>query len=60
MKSLLLDNWRYILNGDGQEELYDVAKDRWELGDVSNSAEATPLLPRFRDALLDMLSGRNT
>jgi arylsulfatase A-like enzyme len=56
MKSLLIDNWRYILNGDGQEELYDVANDRWESHDLSGSAEAGRLLPRFRDGLQNMLA----
>lgn len=59
MKSLLLDGWRYILNGDGQEELYDMAKDSWEQSDLGNSDEGNRLLPRFRDNLQRLLAGRN-
>lgn len=30
MRSLLVDRWHLIVNGDGEEELYDVISDPWE------------------------------
>jgi arylsulfatase A-like enzyme len=59
MKSLLVDGWRYIRNGDGQEEVYDMAKDSWEQRDLSSTDEGSRLLPRFRDCLERLLAGRH-
>jgi arylsulfatase A-like enzyme len=59
MKSLLMDGWRYILNGDGQEELYDTSKDSWEQRDICDSELGRLQLPRIRDSLEALLAGRN-
>jgi arylsulfatase A-like enzyme len=56
MKSLLVDGWRYILNGDGQEEVYDMAKDSWEQRDLSDTDEGSQLLPRLRGCLARLLA----
>jgi arylsulfatase A-like enzyme len=59
MKSLVLDEWRYILNGDGEEEIYELAKDSWEQSDLSGTEDGSRLLPRFRSCLESMLAERN-
>ncbi|MEM7201913.1 MAG: sulfatase [Planctomycetota bacterium] len=37
MKSLMADGWQYILNGDGQEELYDLSRAPGEEEDRANA-----------------------
>lgn len=36
MMSLIHDQYHYILNGDGREELYDIIMDPWETQDLAN------------------------
>lgn len=45
MKSLVIGTWHYIRNGDGSEELYDVATDPWETRDVIGTADSATLAP---------------
>jgi arylsulfatase A-like enzyme len=59
MRSLLMDQWRYILDGEGNEQLYAIKDDPWELSDLSRSDEGSRLLPRFRDCLESMLARGN-
>jgi arylsulfatase A-like enzyme len=51
MKALASDDLVYIRNGDGREELYDLAADPQELNDLAGSAAASTLLERFRREL---------
>lgn len=57
MKSLIQDSWHYIRNGDGQEELYDIAADPWEQIDLSQSGLGRRALLSFRQCLAEMLDG---
>jgi arylsulfatase A-like enzyme len=51
MKALAAGDWSYIRNGDGREELYDLAADPQELQDLAGTADAGPRLERFRAEL---------
>lgn len=51
MKALAADQFVYIRNGDGREELYDVAADPQELRDLSGSPDLRATLERFRTGL---------
>jgi arylsulfatase A-like enzyme len=51
MRSVLLDSLRYILNGDGREELYDIIQDVREDSDLAPRPEAATALEQRRDAL---------
>jgi hypothetical protein len=48
MQALVAGGKTYIRNGDGIEELYDLEGDPSEVENLAGSAEATPLLERFR------------
>jgi arylsulfatase A-like enzyme len=55
MYSLVADSLHYILNGDGQEEIYDIEKDFWENEDLAPALPpAHPLISELRDALYRM------
>jgi arylsulfatase A-like enzyme len=51
MTSLVADGTIYIRNADGREELYDLDDDPAEARDLSGSADAAPILGRFRQSL---------
>ena len=55
MKSLVADGNVYILNADGDEELYDLEADPREIKDLADIAISAPILERFRNALDDLL-----
>jgi arylsulfatase A-like enzyme len=58
LKSIVADGKHYIRNvGDGSEELYDIELDPEETQDLSATAEAERLLPRFRALLDKVISG---
>lgn len=52
MRSVLLQGYRYILNGDGGEELYRVAQDPGEQDNLMTSPAGRDLAPSLR-AILD-------
>ena len=43
MKCVIVDNWKYILNGDGVEEIFDLAKDPGELNNLVEVVDETTL-----------------
>jgi arylsulfatase A-like enzyme len=49
--SLVAGRLHYIVNGDGEEELYDLAVDPWELLDLSRSAGFAAVLDTLRREL---------
>jgi arylsulfatase A-like enzyme len=51
MQSLMTEQYHYIHNGDGKEELYDRKADPKELNDLAKSAEAQKVLEEFRNDL---------
>jgi len=51
MKSLVIDRYHYIVNGDGREELYDVENDPLEDKDLTRSQVGRRALARFRASL---------
>jgi len=55
MKSLVHRGMHYIRNGDGVEELYDVARDPWERHDLARSDEGREMLSEFRATLEGMI-----
>ena len=55
MKSLVADGNVYILNADGDEELYDLQADPREIKDLADTAVSEPILERFRTALDELL-----
>jgi hypothetical protein len=57
MKSIVSDGMRYIRNGDGAEELYDIASDRWERHDLAERAEWSAALGDTRTRLQQWLDG---
>jgi arylsulfatase A-like enzyme len=57
MKALTTDEAVYIRNGDGREELFDLATDPQETRNLAGSAEAGPILQRFRTDLGQLLRG---
>jgi arylsulfatase A-like enzyme len=48
MKSVVIDHYHYIENGDGTEELYDFRKDQLEQRNIAQSTEGRRLLAKFR------------
>jgi arylsulfatase A-like enzyme len=50
-KSLVIDRYHYIKNGDGREELYDFDNDPWEKRNLANLEEGHELLLEFRTHL---------
>ncbi len=55
MKSIEFDGLRYILNGDGSEELYDFDLDPQELNDLAGTPEGQAALPEYRKLLEDII-----
>jgi arylsulfatase A-like enzyme len=51
MKSLVIDRYHYIKNGDGVEELYDYESDPAEEHDLTNSDQGRQLIAQFRTSL---------
>jgi arylsulfatase A-like enzyme len=51
MRSTRVGDWRYILNGDGREELYDLAADPGELHDLATDSSSASVLLRLRAAV---------
>lgn len=49
--SLVTEGMTYIREHDGDEHLYDIAKDPQEARNLADSAEARPMLERFRETL---------
>jgi len=54
MKSIVMNNWHYIRNGDGKEELYDLTRDVDEQVDLTASHSA--LLEQMRTRLARLIS----
>ncbi len=51
MKSLVIEQYHYIRNGDGREELYDVEADPLETRDLVPAKQGSQLLAQFRESL---------
>ncbi len=51
MRAMRVGDWRYILNGDGREELYDLSADPGERHDLSRDSASAPELLRMRAAV---------
>ena len=58
MKALVHEGLRYIRNGDGREELYDFAADRWERTNLAALPERQQALAGARAALDRLMPGR--
>ncbi len=56
MKAVVADGKAYIRNGDGVEELYDLASDPNEARDLAGRAESLHELARFRSELRRLLA----
>ncbi len=56
LQSLVVDTLHYIQNGDGTEELYNVAMDPWERVDLAGSAEGTNALAGLKRCLASILA----
>ena len=56
MKSLVIGDMHYILNGDGVEELYDLSVDPEEERDLSGQPQSTAVLEQARFSLDSILS----
>jgi hypothetical protein len=48
MESLVVGSYQYIRNGDGGEELYDLAADKAELKNLAESSRSRPVLDILR------------
>jgi hypothetical protein len=57
MKAVIAEAKAYIRNGDGVEELYDLASDPGESHDLAGRPESVPVLERFRGELHRLLAG---
>lgn len=51
MRTVVLDSLQYILNGDGEEELYHLGRDPWEVRNLVAVPEFQPHLARYREAM---------
>ncbi len=51
MRSIIVGNHHYILNGDGREELYDIVADPWETIDLAKSDGSQAILDAARKEL---------
>ena len=60
MKSIEFDGLRYILSGDGSEELYDFNLDPQELHDLASTPEGQAALPEYRRLLEKLLTQTST
>ena len=54
MRGLVAAPYRYIRNGDGTEELYDIGADRWEARNLVAAPAMTEVLERLRAANAQM------
>jgi arylsulfatase A-like enzyme len=54
-KSLRLPNFRYVVNSDGSEQLYDLKTDPREYTNVANESEYAGALNRARTALIQRM-----
>lgn len=59
MKSLVAEQYHYIKNGDGREELYNFANDPLEALELAGRADFRAILERFRESLEVVLSTRS-
>jgi arylsulfatase A-like enzyme len=59
MESVFADPWKYIRNGDGSEELYDLRADPGEKNDLRGTERGAPLLPSFRNLLPPLAPPQN-
>jgi arylsulfatase A-like enzyme len=59
MQALLDDDYHYIKNADGREELYALDKDPGEQHDLSRSDEGAALLKHYRAKLNEFLSSNS-
>jgi arylsulfatase A-like enzyme len=57
MKAILAGQTVYVRNGDGREELYDLAADPGETHDLAALPETAATLDRMREALARILRG---
>ncbi len=55
MRSLVLDHWHYIRNGDRSEALFDILLDPLEDRDLTRSPDGQAVLPGLRTALDSVL-----
>jgi arylsulfatase A-like enzyme len=53
--SLVAERLHYLVDGSGQEELYELEADQREVRNLKNDPGRSPALDRFRNALFDML-----
>jgi len=51
MHSIVAEDFTYIRNADGQEELYHLSDDPAQLRDLASSADSEPVLRRMRERL---------
>lgn len=52
MKSIVYEEYHYIKNGDGREEIFDYTNDPWEQRDLADALEGKRQIQQFR-AILD-------
>ena len=56
MKSVIVNQYHYIKNGDGSEELYDLGSDPWEKRDLVDLEQGRRVLDQLRASLEAILS----
>jgi hypothetical protein len=56
MKSLVIEDYHYIRNGDGQEELYNIVNDPAEEHNLAHTAAESQRLEHFRTSLTTVLT----
>ncbi len=54
MLSSVLGSYHYILNGDSQEELYNLDRDSQELSNLTTNAQSMDTLAQLRDVLMSL------
>jgi arylsulfatase A-like enzyme len=59
MKAVIWRGMKYILNGDGVEELYDLQRDPLELENLATTEQGRGLLPQWRAALSELRAKGN-
>ena len=57
IRSIVVDGFQYIRNGDGSEEVYDLASDWAEERDLVETDAGRGRLPALRAALDEVLAG---
>ncbi len=58
MRSVISGDMHYILNGDGEEELYDIGRDEWELENLIAAPGSEVVVYRLRTQLERMTVGK--